>query len=39
MDEDNHDEKKFVKGLSATEEQAAQEVRSFEENYYSSIQE
>jgi hypothetical protein len=38
MDEEDQDQKQFFKDLSATEEQAVQEVRGFEENYYSLIQ-
>ena len=38
MDEENEDQKQFFKDLSATEEQVVQEVRSFEETYYSLIQ-
>jgi hypothetical protein len=38
MDHDDQDQKQFFKDLSATEEQAVQEVRGFEENYYSLIQ-
>ena len=38
MEEDNEDQKQFFKDLSATEEQAVQEVRGFEENYYSLVQ-
>jgi hypothetical protein len=38
MEEENEDQKQFFKDLSATEEQAVQEVRGFEENYYSLIQ-
>jgi Phasin protein len=38
MDEDDQNQKHFFKDLSATEEQAVQEVRAFEENYYSLIQ-
>jgi hypothetical protein len=37
MDEDDQDQRQFFKDLSATEEQAVQEVRAFEENYYSLI--
>ncbi len=38
MEEENEDEKQFFKDLSATEEQAVQEVRGFEETYYSLVQ-
>ena len=38
MEQENEDQKQFFKDLSATEEQAVQEVRGFEENYYSLIQ-
>lgn len=38
MGEDDQDQRQFFKDLSATEEQAVQEVRGFEENYYSLIQ-
>jgi hypothetical protein len=38
MDEENEDQTQFFKDLSATEEQVVQEVRGFEENYYSLIQ-
>jgi Phasin protein len=38
MEEENEDQKQFFKDLSATAEQAVQEVRGFEENYYSLIQ-
>jgi hypothetical protein len=38
MDKENEDEKQFFRDLSATEEQAVQEVRGFEETYYSLIQ-
>jgi phasin protein len=38
MEEENEDQRQFFKDLSATEEQAVQEVRGFEENYYSVIQ-
>jgi hypothetical protein len=38
MEEENEDQKQFFKDLSATEEQAVQEVRGFEENYYSLSQ-
>jgi hypothetical protein len=38
MDEDDQDQRRFFKDLSATEEQAVQEVRGFEANYYSLIQ-
>jgi hypothetical protein len=38
MEEENEDQKQFFKDLSATEEQAVQEVRGFEENYYSLVQ-
>lgn len=38
MEEENEDQKQFFRDLSATEEQAVQEVRGFEENYYSLIQ-
>jgi len=38
MEEENEDQKQFFKDLSATEEQAVQEVRGFEENYYSLTQ-
>ena len=38
MDEENEDQKQFFRDLSATEEQAVQEVRGFEETYYSLIQ-
>jgi hypothetical protein len=38
MEEENEDQKQFFRDLSATEEQAVQEVRGFEENYYSLLQ-
>ena len=38
MEEENEDQQQFFKDLSAAEEQAVQEVRGFEENYYSLIQ-
>jgi Phasin protein len=38
MEQENEDQRQFFKDLSATEEQAVQEVRAFEENYYSLIQ-
>jgi hypothetical protein len=38
MEEENEDQKQFFKDLSATEEQAVQEVRGLEENYYSLFQ-
>jgi hypothetical protein len=38
MDQENEDQKQFFKDLSATEEQAVQEVRGFEENWYSLVQ-
>jgi hypothetical protein len=38
MDEDDQDQKQFFKDLGATAEQTVQEVRGFEENYYSLIQ-
>jgi hypothetical protein len=38
MKEENEDQKQFFKDLGATEEQTVQEVRGFEENYYSLVQ-
>jgi len=38
MEKENEDQKQFFKDLSAAEEQAVQEVRCVEENYYSLIQ-
>jgi ABC-type glycerol-3-phosphate transport system substrate-binding protein len=38
MEEENEDEKQFFKDLGATAEQTVGEVRGFEENYYSLIQ-
>ena len=38
MEEENEDQKQFFRDLSAMEEQAVQEVRGFEENYYSLTQ-
>jgi hypothetical protein len=38
MEEENEDQKQFFKDFGAAEEQAVQEVRGFEENYYSLIQ-
>jgi hypothetical protein len=38
VEEENEDQQQFFRDLSATEEQAVQEVRGFEENYYSLIQ-
>ena len=38
MAEQDEDQKQFFRDLSATEEQAVQELRSFEETYYSLIQ-
>ena len=38
MDEENEDQKQILKDLRATEEQAVQEVRGFEETYYSLFQ-
>ena len=38
MEQDNEDQKQFFRDLSATEEQAVQEVRGLEENYYGLIQ-
>jgi Phasin protein len=37
MEEENADQKQFFKDLSATEEQAVQEVRGLEENYYALV--
>ena len=38
MGDENADQKQFFKDLGATAEQTVQEVRGFEENYYSLIQ-
>jgi hypothetical protein len=38
MDEEDQDQKQFFTDLGAAEEQAVQEVRGFEESYYSLIQ-
>jgi len=37
MEEDNEDQRQFFSDLGATAEQSVQEIRSFEENYYSMI--
>jgi DNA repair ATPase RecN len=38
MDEQDEDQKQFFRDLGASAEQTVQEVRGFEENYYSLIQ-
>ena len=38
MEDENEDQRQFFKDLGATAEQTVQEVRGFEENYYSLIQ-
>ena len=38
MEKENEDQKQFFKDLGATAEQTVEEVRGFEENYYSLIQ-
>jgi hypothetical protein len=38
MNEENQDQKHFFKDLGATAEQTVQEVRGFEENYFSLVQ-
>jgi hypothetical protein len=38
VDEENQNQRKFFKDFGATAEQTVQEVRGFEENYYSLVQ-
>ncbi len=38
MNEENQDQKQFFRDFSATAEQTVQEVRGFEENWYSLVQ-
>ena len=38
MNEESQDQKQFFKDFAATAEQTVQEVRGFEENYYSLVQ-
>lgn len=38
VEQENEDQKQFFKDLGATAEQTVQEVRGFEENYYSLVQ-